>query len=120
MKSRIASALLAACITLVVGVRPCTAWMTQPEPEAAHECCDEQGDHSHGQQSDCELVCALASAEFLPADSPNVDKQQLVALVAPTVVEWTVPADSAPLTHVTFRPPDHAPPLYILHAAFLL
>lgn len=120
MKSRIGSALLAACITFAVGVRPCTAWMAQPEPEAAHECCDEPGDHSHGQQPECELVCALASAEFLPADSPKIDKQQSVALAAPMVIQLAVVANSALLTHVTFRPPDHAPPLYILNSAFLL
>ena len=120
MKSWLVSAVLAACLIFVVGGRPCAAWMMQPEPEAAHDCCDKSGEHSHGQQSDCELVCALANTRFLPADQPRVEKQQAAAFAAPTVVESPVPAISPLRTRPTFRAPDHAPPLYLLNAAFLV
>jgi hypothetical protein len=105
---------------LAVGLRPCAAWMSQPEPEAVHDCCDDASDHSRDKRSDCELVCALAGAEFLPADAQKFDGQQLVSLATPAVVELAATVSSPPQTRLILRPPDPASPLYVLNAAFLL
>ena len=110
--------MLTACLTLVLGLSPCVALMIGSE--SGHDCCEKSQQHSHGRKSNCELLCALADGPFTSIDRQTLEKQtETTAAVPQPVVLVSLPV-SAVGSDTLLRPPDHTPPLYILHAAFLV
>ena len=118
MSGRLASVVLTACLTLVLGLSPCAALMMGSA--SGHDCCDKSQQHSHEQKSNCELLCALADGPFTSIDRQTLEKQTETAVAVPQTVGLVSAPVSTVRTDITFRPPDHALPLYVLHAAFLV
>lgn len=88
--------------------------------ESGHDCCDKSQQHSHDQKSNCELLCALADGSFTSTDKQTLEKQAETISAVPQTVGLVWAFVSTARTDIISRPPDHAPPLYVLHAAFLV
>ena len=94
--------------------------MMSAQSEESHDCCNKTDQHSHDSKSSCEVMCAIGSLAFTSPDSLSFNEDGLgVALAAPA--GWpTVELTSIERRHDVRPPPDHSPPLFVLHAAFLI
>lgn len=118
--SRLITGVLAACLVFATGMRPCAAMM-MAQLENAHDCCDEPDRHPGESKSDCELMCAIGGIPFTSPDSLSIPEDGLAATaespadrgvaIAPAHAQW-----SRQVAYAT----DHGPPLFVLHAAFLI
>ncbi len=92
--------------------------MVGAQPSGAHDCCEKPKEHSHDQQDECALLCAIARDALGATDNVIVEKQQSLLSAAPAPLPVLSSLPSADRQPVDFRPPDTGPPLYVLHAVF--
>ncbi len=116
---RVANFALAASLTFVIGVLPCSAWMIGSQ--SGHECCDHSSKHSSDPKTTCELLCAISGSPFTVAQKQGVQKTEVSAvLLAAGAASWPLLGEASAAVCLPIRPPDNHPPLYVLHAAFLI
>ncbi len=94
--------------------------MMVAQSDPSHASCDEPDKHSHCPQSKCELLCVSEALPFALPDSLSFHTGSFTG-------EFVLPGkglsgEAFPTTRtVEVRcPPDHGPPIYVLHAAFLI
>lgn len=119
MGSRLIVGLLASFLVLATGMRPCAAMISAPG-DAAHDCCDPSERSPQKPATSCELQCAVASLPFAAEDSVSVSESGAAAMAPPAVSGPAIGFELTRSNRESRRPPELGPPLFILHAAFLL
>ena len=76
---RVANFALAASLTFVIGVLPCSTWMIGSQ--SGHECCDHSSKHSSDPKTTCELLCAISGSPFTVAQKQGVQKTEVSAVL---------------------------------------
>ena len=119
MRVRLIAGLLAGAMALMTAAVPCAAMMAAP-PEAGHECCDRSDQTTPQPKNDCELLCALGGPPATAADQKAFHTDDTAFTIPQLGRGATMPSVFSPGRVERPVPPSGGPPLFVVHAAFLI
>ena len=92
--------------------------MAASQPMSEHDCCDKSS--GHDRESVCQALCALSSSPFQLAAKSEVERQD-GSIAAAAAIEEPGRLTASTVRRVeALEPVENAPPLYVVHAAFLI
>ena len=121
MKTRFAIRIAVVSLALLVGAVPCVLMTLGVQAEETHDCCDDSRTHTSPHKTLCDLLCVFTDTPATVSQQPALQHYEPVSSPYPSAVADPFTGHGPGVGLLARAPrPDHSPPLYVRHRAFLI